>query len=214
MDNMGQKLKRLRMERKMSQYDLSRVTGIEQATISRIERGAMTLLSPHASKLSGALGVPLVGLLGIPVNVVAAPVGTRQIPVLDYNHLGTNRTAALVEPQHGQPEMKQFVLADLSLSTTAFAMYIQGDSMEPAFTEGDLIVVDPEIQPKPGDCVVAFPHGKNVTFAQYRSMGPDENNREMFELVPLNPFYAPVRSDRQPITIHGVMVEHRKYRHK
>jgi SOS-response transcriptional repressor LexA len=209
MDDMGQRLKRLRTERKMSQYDLSRVTGIEQATISRIERGEMLLLSPHATKISEALDVPIVGILGIPVNVTPAPLGTRRVPVLDY--IGVSNFTVDTTREN---DMKEFVLADISHSPNTFAMHIQGDSMEPTFTEGDLILVDSNLSPRPGDCVVAVPHGKTATFAQYRMMGFNDKNEEIFELVPLNHFYAPIRSDRQDITIKGVMVEHRKYRRK
>jgi transcriptional regulator with XRE-family HTH domain len=210
-DDMGNRLKSFRTARKMSQYDLSRQTGIEQATISRIERGEMALLSPHAVKISAALGIPVAGLLGMVENISPVVLGTRQIPVLDYSeiHQIHEKSLGLVNT-----ERHEFVLTDLSYSAKAFAMRIQGDSMSPDFTEGDLIVCDPDIPPKPGDCVVATSSGATVTFAQYRSLGFDDHKVELFELVPLNHFYPVLRSDKQALQIKGVMVEHRKYRRK
>lgn len=210
-DDMGNRLKSFRTARKMSQYDLSRQTGIEQATISRIERGEMALLSPHAVKISEALGIPVAGLLGMLENISPVALGTRQIPVLDYSeiHQINEKSSA-----HVNVERHEFVLTDLSYSAKAFAMRITGDSMSPDFSEGDLIVCDPDIPPKPGDCVVATGNGHAVTFAQYRSLGTNDNKEELFELVPLNHFYAAMRSDKQALVIKGVMVEHRTYRRK
>lgn len=210
-DDMGNRLKSFRTARKMSQYDLSRQTGIEQATISRIERGEMPLLSPHALKLSTALGIPVAGLLGMVENISPVVLGTRQIPVLDYSeiHQIHEKSFGLVNT-----ERHEFVLTDLSYSAKAFAMRVQGDSMSPDFTEGDLIVCDPDIPPKPGDYVVATGNGELTTFAQYRSLGKDAHQVELFELVPLNRFYAAMRSDNQGLEVQGVMVEHRKYRRK
>lgn len=210
-DDMGNRLKSFRTARKMSQYDLSRQTGIEQATISRIERGEMALLSPHAVKISAALGIPVAGLLGMVENISPVVLGTRQIPVLDYSeiHQIHEKSFGLVTT-----ERHEFVLTDLSYSAKAFAMRIQGDSMSPDFTEGDLIVCDPDIPPKPGDYVVATGHSQLASFAQYRSLGSNDNQIELFELVPLNRFYAAMRSDREALVVKGVMVEHRKYRRK
>jgi transcriptional regulator with XRE-family HTH domain len=210
-DDMGNRLKSFRTARKMSQYDLSRQTGIEQATISRIERGEMALLSPHAVKISAALGIPVAGLLGMVENISPVVLGTRQIPVLEYSeiHQINEKVSGLVNT-----EQHEYVLTDLSYSAKAFAMRILGDSNSPDFTEGDLIVCDPEIFPKPGDWVVATGPGQTVTFAQYRSLGINDNQIELFELVPLNRFYAAMRSDKQALVIKGVMVEHRTYRRK
>lgn len=42
----------------------------------------------------------------------------------------------------------------LALAANAYAMYVNGSSMVPKFDHGDLIVVDPDRTPKPGDAVV------------------------------------------------------------
>jgi phage repressor protein C with HTH and peptisase S24 domain len=42
----------------------------------------------------------------------------------------------------------------LALAPNAYAMYVNGSSMVPKFDHGDLIVVDPDRTPKPGDAVV------------------------------------------------------------
>ena len=105
-------------------------------------------------------------------------------------------------------------MTDLEHPPSTFALRIRGNSMEPEFREGDVVVIDPTIQPHPGDFVVATDDGGEATFKQYRSAGINERGHDVFELCPLNPLYAPMRSDRQQIAIVGVMVEHRKYRQR
>nr|WP_105660949.1 S24 family peptidase [Cronobacter dublinensis] len=82
--------------------------------------------------------------------------------------------------------------------------------MEPDFVEGDVIIVDPELRPGPGDYVVAKNGGDEATFKKYRARGVSESGEEIFELVPLNEDYAVRNSAKEKIHIIGVVVEHRR----
>lgn len=93
-----------------------------------------------------------------------------------------------------------------------FALRVVGDSMEPEYREGDIILVDPDVSPRPGDAVVARNHHEEATFKKYRSRGRDADGNDVFELVPLNADYATIRSDEEPIRIIGVVVQHTRMR--
>lgn len=210
MNDMGARLKQLRTSVNMSQTELARATGIEQSTISRIESGDIELISPNAKKISAALGISLVGLLGVAHNVSPAPLGTRRLPVLDYN-----QAAKRARGQVGQEQsMKRFAVTDLSQSANSYALNIEGDSMEPVFDAGDLVVIDPDIPYQPGDYVVAVGTEGKATFGKYKATGVNDEGADTFEIVPLNPYYAPLRSGSLSLTIGGVMVEHRKFRRR
>lgn len=85
---------------------------------------------------------------------------------------------------------------------------IEGLSMTPDFNPGDLILVDPDTQPSPGDYVVAKKAGENaVTFKKWRPRGFDDEGVEYCELVPLNPDFPVIDSRHTPFTICGVAVE-------
>jgi SOS-response transcriptional repressor LexA len=90
---------------------------------------------------------------------------------------------------------------------------MEGDSMEPDFKAGDIIIVDPEVEPTPGEFVVARTAAQ-ATFKKYRPTYIDPMGCQHFELVPLNDDYPVINSDHQPLTIIGVMIEHRIYRRK
>ncbi len=83
--------------------------------------------------------------------------------------------------------------------------------MEPDFKEGDTVVIDPNIKPRPGSFVAAKNGREEATFKKYRPRSIDLLGNEVFELVPLNEDYPTMRSDEMPIEIIGTMVEHRRY---
>ncbi|MFM9785689.1 LexA family protein, partial [Streptomyces scabiei] len=62
--------------------------------------------------------------------------------------------------------------------------------------------------------VVAKNGGAQATFKKYRPTWIDPKGCQHFELVPLNDDYPVINSDQQPLTIIGVMIEHRIYRRK
>lgn len=80
--------------------------------------------------------------------------------------------------------------------------------MEPEFKEGDIIIIDPEVAPSPGNYVVAKNSEEEATFKKYRPRGVNEKGEHYFELVPLNPDFETMRSDHQSITIIGTAVDH------
>lgn len=136
-------------------------------------------------------------------------MGGARIPLISYVQAGL--WASPEENFRLNDGQFEYIITDLTLSRTAFALKVKGRSMEPEFVEGDRIVIDPEICPSPGDYVVAMNGDNEVTFKKYRARGIIDNE-EVFELVPLNPDYPTLSSLHSPITILGTMVEHRRYR--
>lgn len=63
-----------------------------------------------------------------------------------------------------------------------FALRVAGDSMEPEFREGMILVIEPELEAMPGDFVVAK-NGEGTTFKQLVKDGQD------WYLKPMNPRY-------------------------
>jgi repressor LexA len=69
----------------------------------------------------------------------------------------------------------------------AFAARVCGDSMEPKYHEGDIVVFSPNTPAKPGDdCFVRFGEGEGTTFKRFY---PDDENS--IRLQPLNDAHRP-----------------------
>jgi SOS-response transcriptional repressor LexA len=144
-------------------------------------------------------------------NVSLTSTGAHRVPVLDYVQAGTWTG---VSDSRSESDILEYVSTSVDLSGSAFAMFVRGDSMEPEFREGDMIIVDPEVEPRPGDFVVAVNGTGEATFKRYRVKGINDAGQNVFELVPLNPDFPTMRSDVTHIRIVGTMVEHRKFRRK
>jgi SOS-response transcriptional repressor LexA len=95
-----------------------------------------------------------------------------------------------------------------------FALQISGESMEPVFEAGDIIIIDTGVAPAPGDFVVAKLDAQNeATFKKYRVIGTQPNGSPVIELVPLNSDFPTLTlSAHNPGRIIGTMIEHRKFR--
>ncbi|MDH2925567.1 LexA family protein [Lonepinella koalarum] len=145
------------------------------------------------------------------VNVTPVRLRSHKVPLISYVQAGMWTDINLLQDS----EDFEYILTDLDVSENAFALKIKGDSMEPDFIEGDVIIVDPKIQPHAGEFVVAVNGDYEATFKKYRPLQDYDNygNRH-FELVPLNPDYDKLTTLKQAIRIVGTMVEHRIYRRK
>ncbi len=69
---------------------------------------------------------------------------------------------------------------------SVFALRIKGDSMEPEFREGDVVIVNPHVEAKPGDYVVVKNDEEEATFKQLKKFG------DTLVLHPLNSKYEDI----------------------
>lgn len=167
----------------------------------------LLVLSSEAHRSLSGVAEENAGLSNVEPAVI--PQGGR-VPILSYVQAGNWRE--ICEQATGFDGNVEYVTASVDIGPRGFGLWLRGNSMTPFFNEGDLIIVDPDEAPRPGDYVVAKNGSEEATFKKYRPRGIDENGQEVFELVPLNDDYPPMHSDRQHIEIIGVMVEHRIFR--
>ena len=80
--------------------------------------------------------------------------------------------------------------------TQAFAARVVGDSMEPEFREGDIVVFSPNTQPRPGDdCFVRFDEDGGTTFKRFY-----QDNKTTIRLQPRNNAYPAMTYPAEKIT--------------
>lgn len=142
-------------------------------------------------------------------NVAPSAIGIRRVPLI--SHIQAGLWCEVVD-SFLPGDANDWLLTDMDLSSSAFALEIKGLSMLPEFNPGDRVIIDPEVAPLPGDFVAAKNGEEEATFKKYRPRGMDAHGNTIFELVPLNEDFPSMRSDITPIKIVGTMVEHRKYR--
>lgn len=212
----SERIKELRKKHGLTQQKLGELIGVKKSSISQWENDEHSPSGDNLAQLSKVFGVSAHWLStgkGSPepsnVEPAVIPQGNR-VPILSYVQAGNWRE--MCEQATTFDGNVEYVTASVDIGPCGFGLWLRGDSMLPQFKEGDLIIVDPDEAPQPGDYVVAKNGSNEATFKKYRPRGIDENGQEVFELVPLNDDYPTMHSDRQHIQIIGVMVEQRIFR--
>lgn len=95
---------------------------------------------------------------------------------------------------------------DMAKTGEFFGLQIHGDSMEPKFSEGDVVIVRQQDDAESGDIVIATINGDEATCKRLRKY------RDGIELVSNNPSYEPMffsneEIEKKPVKIIGRVVE-------
>lgn len=216
MTTLKDRLKSARLESGKTQAEVAEAVGISQPAYQALESGK-NQKSAFLPQIAELLEVDAYWLqTGIDKsnnqyqrtlesNVQSTDKKLRKIPVLDFVQAGSWREVVYdgINPMGWTYTSYQGINPDEIFSVT-----VSGLSMSPRFNPNDELVVDPNLAAQPGDFVIACNNDYDVTFKKYRVTGYDENGREQFLLVPLNPDFAPLDSRINNIRIIGVVVSH------
>lgn len=103
---------------------------------------------------------------------------------------------------HSVGQGEAFVPTTANVGSRGFALRLPGDSMEPEFPEGAIIIVDPDREPINGSYVVArLDEDMEATFKQLVLDGSRKY------LKPLNPRYPLLEVNGKKVTICGVVIQ-------
>lgn len=210
-------------ELKLKQVDLMFATGATKGAVSKWLSGANVPNGGYLIKLAGYLRTNANYLLTgegdenqedpspkvkLDEDGVIVPLyKERQIPILNWVKAG--RWSDYYDDAIADDF--EIVFDNGSYGRYVYCLIIEGNSMYPDFSEGDVIFVDPNLTPNAGDYVVAILNGENkATFKKYRPRGFDEQGREYCQLVPSNPDYPIIDSRYEPFEICGVAIEVKK----
>ena len=203
----GQKIKERRKSLGMSAEELGYLIGKNPATISRYEKGDIeklpsTILGPLAKALKCSAGELIAGA------DTETPTPTQdqsiRIPVLGYVVAGVPISA--VQDILGYEEISK----DLSLTGEFFALRIKGDSMEPTFTEGDIIIVRQQPDVESNEIAVVLVNGDEGTVKRIKK---DDHGIVLIgdNALAFSPkFYSNDEIASLPIKIIGKVVELRR----
>ena len=183
----GEWVRRKREEAGLSMNQLAKRSGLSEKYIRLLERGERRPKVETLKKL--ALG------LGVPFEEVAEAAGlevgrVEKVLVVPWSWIKTwgateVSSHGLKVADHASEEHWDWVEVVLT-SPRAFALRVSDDSMEPEFTEGDIIVLDPTRRPTSGSFVVVCNGRGEAMLRQLKVYGDKQI------LCPLNPKYPEI----------------------
>ena len=184
--------------RGLSENELSRRTNVPQPTINRIVTGKSR--DPRRATLQPLLAY-LFGERPAISNVEPGPDLARygEIPLISWVHAGWgNEAVDLLQPG----DAEEWLRCPVGHSDHTYALRVRGDSMEPDYSEGDIVYVDPMIPPEHRKTVVVrTSEEEEVTLKQLVFEG------ERRYLKALNPHYPePVRIVTEEDLFCGVVI--------
>ena len=184
----------------LKQADLVRMTGIDKSSISLYLSGKVVPKGDKLYKLALALGVTPEWLSGF--NVPMTPKEKRyfQIPVLGRVVAGYPMEA--IENILDYEEIPE----ELARHGEYFALQVKGDSMEPRFKEGDVVIVRKQEDVESGDIAIFLINGDEATIKKVQKFDGGIN------LIPTNPSYNVLTFSKKqtydiPVVCLGKVVE-------
>lgn len=203
--NMGDRIKNLRISHNMTQEELGKKIGVQKSAIRKYEKGeVVNIKRATIETLSKIFNVSPSYLMCIDDNNNRNILKTNRIPVLGKIPAGI--PIELIEDVIDYEDISEEMLKG---DREYFGLKVSGDSMNPKYLDGDVLIVQKADDCESGqDCIVMV-NGDDGTFKRVIK------NKDGIILQPLNPnyeikFYSNDEIEKLPIKILGVVREIRR----
>lgn len=170
MKTLGEALRAARDEKDWSQHQLARLVEATQQQIAKVERGE-TLRPKNLPELNKALGVDLLASVkeGRLVHLAPAanaepgspvPSAKKDLPVYASAQGGSDGMLISYDAIEWVERPERLIGVP-----GAFAMYVVNDSMEPKYSQGDLLLIHPSRPVRKGDSVLCVKASDDTEYA-------------------------------------------------
>lgn len=200
-EKIGQRIMNERKAKGLTRKALAELTSeLKISRINNYERGDRTPGPTEIKLLADALEVSASYLMCLTDNregKMTKSLGMGAlIPVLDYKQ-AIDPAVFIQKIKEDVDNKVEFIPVSTAVSDSigknAFALHIKDESMMPEFRINDVLIVDPDTSPKPGDFIVALIEGEQeVIVRKYKQLSVAKEVRE-FELIALNEGWADIR---------------------
>ncbi|KRG09858.1 MULTISPECIES: LexA family protein [Staphylococcus] len=180
---LGQKIKSIRKQKKMTQKQLSELTGYSQNSISNHENGNRKIDELDIQIYCDALGVTPSELFDTE-NKTLETLPVKKIPVVSQISAGL--------PIYSEENLIDYIYFSkekLSDDKEEFGLKVSGDSMNKIFDEGDVVVIEKDSIVENGQLGVVMINGYNGTVKRIRYNNdqiiliPESNNSNHYPQV-------------------------------
>lgn len=198
----GKRIKELRKQKKLTQNDLSKLTGYKQNTISSHENGTRGIDEIDIMNYCEALGVTPTDLFQKEPQPQLETLPVKKIPVVSKISAGLP-----IYSEENLVDYIYFATKNLNSDKEEFGLRVSGDSMDKIFQENDVVVVEKDSIVENGQLGVVMVNGYNATVKRVRY------NKNQIILIPEsnNPEHLPqVYGEDDEVKIIGRVVASQK----
>ena len=203
----GERIKNLREKLGMSQVDFADKINVSKQTLYKYENNIIANIPSDKIEAVAAIGnVPPAHLMGWDTNVGPIHNGMKQKrPGVTINVLGRVAAGTPIEAIEDIIDTEE-ITEEMAATGEFFGLQINGDSMEPKMSKGDVVIVRQQDDAESGDTVIVTVNGTDATCKRLRKY------RDGIELISTNPSYEPMffsneEIENKPVKIIGRVVE-------
>lgn len=207
MAEIGKRIRQKREALKITQEELAAKLGYKsKTTIAKIENGTNDIVQSKVVDFAKALDTSVAYLMGWDTNVGPIPNGTKhKKPGVTINVLGRVAAGTPIEAIEDVIDTEE-ITEEMAATGEFFGLQINGDSMEPKMSKGDVVIVRQQDDAESGDTVIVTVNGTDATCKRLRKY------RDGIELISTNPSYEPMFFSNEdivnkPVKIIGKVVE-------
>lgn len=199
--NVGKVIENLLCERNMTNRELAYRTGVTEVTIGRYIKGTREPNATNLSNIADVLGVSTDYLLGYSQETKRKGVS---IPILGKVVAGI--------PIEAVEEILDYeeITPELANTGTFFALKIQGESMEPKLSDGDIVIIKQQNNVENGEIAVVLVNGQDATVKQIIKHDNGIFLHGFNPSVYTDAFYNNQQIEELPVIILGKVVESRR----
>lgn len=164
-----------------------KLCGVTRGTVQQWEKEGGT--APNRKRqpaVAQVLGLTVSQLMSGGVDTTEGPKIGGAVPLLSNVQAGKFRE--LVDNMTTPDGEVELISTSVPVKRHTFALRVSGDSMEPDFREGMILIVEPEMEANPGDYVIAKGAGsEDTTFKQLVQDGGDWYLKPLNDRYPVKP---------------------------
>lgn len=200
----GKRIKEIRKQKKLTQTDLSKLTGFKQNTISSHENGTRGIDELDIQIYCEALKITPSDLFKKSDNNLSIDtLPVKEIPIVSQISAGLPIYAEENILEHTYIATKK-----LNSNKEIFGLRVNGDSMDKEFRDGDVVIVEKDAVVENGQIAVVQINGYNATVKRVRY----EKDRIILIPESNNPAHYPqVYSQDDEVKIIGKVVSSQKF---
>lgn len=201
MADIGKRIREKREHIGMTQEELADKLGYKnKSSIAKIENGTNDIVQSKVLEFAKVLNTSVAYLMGWDNNEYDKH--TKGIPINVLGKVAAGIPLEAIEDIVDTEEISE----DMAKTGTFFGLVINGDSMEPKISKGDVVIVRQQEDAETGDIVIATINGDDATCKRLKKY------TDGIALLSTNPTYEPIyfsneEIQNKPVKIIGKVVE-------